>query len=129
MIEPIVITGINKLELDDDMKRYVTRKIGKLDRYLPRHARQTAHAEVRLKHIGRQHGNTYECQVLLHLPQETVEAADSTMNVFAAVDIVEEKLKNQLKRYKDIRVERKTKAEGVLGRLKRSLGRQPEPTE
>lgn len=128
MIEPIVITGI-KLELDDDMKRYVTKKIGKLDRYLPRHARQSAHAEVRLKHIGRQHGNTYECQALLHLPEETVEACDSTMNVFAAVDIVEEKLKNQLKRYKDIRVERRIKAAGILGRLKRSLGRQPEPVE
>lgn len=128
MIEPIVITGI-KLDLDDDMKRYVMKKIGKLDRYLPRHARESAHAEVRLKHIGKQHGNTYECQVLLHLPEQTIDAHDSTMNVFAAIDIVEEKLKNQLKRYKDIRVERKVKAEGVLGRLKRSLGRQPEPAE
>lgn len=128
MIEPIVITG-NKLELDDDIKRYVNKKIGKLDRYLPRHARETAHAEVRLKHIGRQHGNTYECQVLLHLPQETVEAADSTMNIFAAVDIVEEKLKNQLKRYKDTLVERKRKASGLFGSLKRGLGRQPEPAE
>lgn len=128
MIEPIVITGI-KLDLEDDIKRYVSKKIGKLDRYLPRHARQSARADVRLKHIGRQHGNVYECQVVLRLPEETIEACDSTMNVFAAVDIVEEKLKNQLKRYKDIRVERRVKAEGVLGRLKRSLGRQPEPAE
>lgn len=128
MIEKIDITGI-KLDLDDDIKRYVSKKIGKLDRYIPRHARQSVHAEVRLMNIGQQHGNTYECRVLLHLPEETVDARDSTMNVFAAIDIVEEKLKNQLKRYKDIRLERRIKAAGVLGRLKRGLGRQPEPAE
>lgn len=128
MIERIDITGI-KMDLDDDMKRYVTKKIGKLDRYLPRRARESAHADVRLKHIGRKHGNTYECEVVLHLPQETLTSKDSTLNIFAAIDIVEEKLKNQLKKYKDVHVERRIKAIGVFGRLKRGLGQQPEPAE
>ncbi|RWZ79650.1 MAG: ribosome-associated translation inhibitor RaiA [Candidatus Chaera renei] len=100
MIAPINIVGM-KLELDDDIKRYVTRKIGRLDRYLPRHARQSVHAQVRLRDANNKHGNKYECEVVLHLPSETLTARDFTLNIFAAVDIVEAKLKNQLKRYKE----------------------------
>lgn len=128
MIEPINMVGI-KLELDEDIKRYVTKKIGRLDRYLPRHARATAHAEVRLRDANLNHGNRYECEVVLHLPQESLTAKDSTLNAFAAVDIVEQKLKNQLKKYKDIRLDRREKAPGIIGMMKHRLGRQPEPAD
>ncbi|PLS80700.1 ribosomal subunit interface protein [Candidatus Saccharibacteria bacterium] len=128
MIEPINMVGI-KLDLDDDIKRYVSKKIGRLDRYLPRHARITAHAEVRLRDAKMNHGNRYECEVVLHLPGESITARDSTLNMFAAIDIVEQKLKNQLKRYKDIRIDRREKAAGLLGRMKQSLGRRPEPAD
>ncbi len=100
MIASISIVGF-KLELDEDIKRYVQRKIGRLDRYLPRHARKSVHAQVRLRDANNKHGNKYECEVVLHLPSETLTARDFTLNVFAAVDIVEAKLKNQLKRYKE----------------------------
>jgi putative sigma-54 modulation protein len=125
MIAPINIVGI-KIDLEDDIKRYVNQKIGRLDRYIPRHARQTAHAEVRLRDAKKSHGNRYECEVVLHLPNETITAKDSTMNLFAAVDIVEQKMKNQLKKYKDVRTERRIKAAGLFGSLKRQLGRRPE---
>lgn len=106
MLAPITVTGI-KMELDDDIKRYVSKKIGRLDRYLPRHARQSAHAEVRIRDAKKAHGNRYECEVVLHLPEETVTAKDATLNVFAAIDIVEQKVKNQLKKYKGTRTDRR----------------------
>lgn len=127
MISPINIVGF-KVELDTDVKRYINKKIGRLDRYLPRHARQSVRAEVRLRDVNKDHGNKYECEVVLHLPSETVAAKDSTMNMFAAIDIVEQKLRNQLKRYKDIRLDRRS-APGFIGRLKRHVGRQQEPAE
>ncbi len=127
MIAPINVVGLH-LDLDADIKRYIDKKIGRLDRYLPRHARQTVHAEVRLRDVNKDHGNKYECEVVLHLPQEMVTAKDSTMNMFAAIDIVEQKLKNQLKRYKEIRIDRRN-SPGFIGRLKRRVGRQEEPVE
>ena len=126
MIDRIDIAGI-KLDLDDDIKKYVKRKIGRLDRYVSRHARKSLHAEVKLRDINRKYGNKYECEVLLHLPAETVTAKDSTLNMFAAVDIVEAKLKNQLKKYKDNHSIRRKKTLGLLRRLKRRVIIREEP--
>lgn len=101
MIEQIDITGVH-YTLDDAIKKYVTKKIGKLDRFLPRHARKTISAEVVLKQVNRDNGNKYECDVQLTVPGKSLHAKDSTMNMFAAVDIVERKLSEQLRKYKEI---------------------------
>ena len=123
MIEQIDIAGL-KLELDEDIKKYVHRKIGRLDRYVTRHARKSLRADVKLRDVGRKYGNKYECEVILHMPSETITSKDSTMNMFAAVDIVEAKLKNQLKKYKDQHIH--TRGGGIIGRFKQRLG---EPAE
>jgi putative sigma-54 modulation protein len=100
MIKQIDIVG-DGLELKDDLKKYITKKVGKLDRYIPRHARKSAHAEVKIREVTHKTKNgTYECEVLLHLPTEQLTAKEATINMFAAVDIVETKLKNQLYKYK-----------------------------
>ncbi|HSX28090.1 MAG TPA: ribosome-associated translation inhibitor RaiA [Candidatus Saccharimonadales bacterium] len=103
MIKQIAIVG-DGVELKDDVKKYITKKIGKLDRYIPRHARKSVHAEVKMRettHKSVQNNNKYECEVLIHLPGEQATAKEATLNMFAAVDIVESKLKNQLHRYKE----------------------------
>lgn len=99
MIEHMEISGVH-LSLDDDLKKYVTKKIGKLDRYLPKHARVSAHAEVSLKESKVKARKQCTCEVILHLPRETITTKETTLNMFAAIDIVETKLKNQIKRYK-----------------------------
>lgn len=103
MIKQIDIAG-DGIELKDDVKKYIVRKIGKLDRYIPRHARKSVHAEVKMRENGDKAGNKYECEVILHVPGEPVTAKEGTLNMFAAVDIVETKLKNQLHRYKELAV-------------------------
>ncbi len=99
MIARIDKSGTN-LGLDDDVARYIDRKIGRLDRYIPRAARKTAHATVTIRETSNQSGNKYQCEVIIRLPGETITAKESTLNKFAAVDIVEAKLKNQLRKYK-----------------------------
>jgi len=100
MIKKMEIIGIHT-EVNDDLRKYVTRKIGHLDKYIPRKARESAHAEVRLKDLGTKKKNQYMCEVTLHLPHENISTQETTLNIFAAVDIVETKLKNQLKKYKE----------------------------
>lgn len=118
MIEPITITGI-RLTVDKAAHKYVVKKVGRLDRYLPRHARKSAFAEVKLEEVNRDHGNKYEVEILLHLPDKLITAKDSTLNVLAAVDIVEAKIVNQLRKYKDSSVAHVGRR-GLLSRIKRS---------
>lgn len=106
MIASIEITGI-QYEVSDQVKKYVHEKIGRLDRYVPLHARKTMRAEVKLREVNRENGNKHEVEVILQVPDKTITAVDSTTNMMAAIDIVELKLATQLKRYKDAVLERK----------------------
>ena len=106
MIASIDVTGI-KYDVDEKTLKYVTEKVGKLDRYLPTHARRSMTADVKLKQVNKEHGNKYEAEVIVHLPEKVITASDTTFNMMAAVDIVEAKLIAQLRKYKDSIVERK----------------------
>jgi putative sigma-54 modulation protein len=103
MIGSIDISGL-KYDVNDATRKYVLKKIGSLDRYMPLHARKSATANIKLKEVNRDHGNKYEAEVVLTLPDKTITAADSTMNMMAAIDIVEAKLITQLRKYKQKRM-------------------------
>lgn len=125
MINRISITGV-KYDVDDATKKYVIKKISRLDRYLPRHARKTASAEVILKEVNRAHGNKYEAEVIVKVPSKVMMAKDSTVNMLAALDIVEAKLASQLHKYKSEMINH-TGRRAVLARFKRSY--RPETAE
>lgn len=101
MIRKLEITGVH-VDTDEKLKKYVTKAIAKLERYMPRHARKSAHVDVKLKESKKQQSQQCTAEIIVYLPQETLTAKESTVNLFAAVDIVEEKLRNQLKKYKDM---------------------------
>lgn len=122
MIGSIEITGV-KYDLDDTTKRYVAKKIGRLDRYLPKHARKSVSASVIIKQVNRDHGNKYEAEVILTVPDKVLTAKDSTVNALAALDIVEAKLVNQLRKYKQAVIPHVGRR-GVLSRFKRSYARE-----
>lgn len=101
MIERIEVSGVH-MSVDDDIYKYVCKKIGHLDLYMSRHAKQSVHANVKLKASKHKSGKRATCEVIMHLPKDTITTKETTLNMFAAVDIVEQKLKNQLKKYKEI---------------------------
>lgn len=103
MIKNLTITGI-KYELTDNTKKYVEKKIGALDKYLPRHARRSVTADVKITQSEKASGDKYEVEVVMTVPDKVITAKDSTMNVLAAVDIVEAKMTGQLRKYKQVTV-------------------------
>ncbi len=117
MIERIEITG-KHLVVTDDLKKYVLRKISKLDKYVPKNSRESVHAEIKLLQAKSSDKKQYTCEVILHLPKEIVTAKDSTLNMFAAVDIVERKLKAQLLKYKQLH-QRASKMRTILKKVRR----------
>lgn len=122
MINLISITG-DKYIVDDATRKYVIRKISRLDRYIPRHARKTASAEVILREVNKAHGNKYEAEAIIHIPGKILTARDSTVNMMAAVDIIEAKLAVQLHKYKTV-TKNHTVRRGVLARLKAGYARE-----
>ena len=120
MISHIDISGIH-YEVSDDLKKYITKKVSKLDRFVPRHARKTIHAEVKLSELKTK-SDRNQCEIIIHLPDQQVMAKESTVNMFAAIDIVETKIKNQLKKYKETHGGDR---QDHHGRLRRLLRRRP----
>jgi len=118
MINNLDITGV-QMKLDDKLSAYVVKKIGRLDRFVPRKAREATYVEVLMKDdMKPKNKKEYTCEVIFRLPKETVTISESTINPFAAVDIVEAKLKNQLKKYKDTHSTRQLHKR-VIRRIKR----------
>ncbi|MDZ7744261.1 MAG: ribosome-associated translation inhibitor RaiA [Candidatus Saccharibacteria bacterium] len=122
MIKNIEIRGVHTT-VTPELQKYVDNKIGKLDRFTPRHARESVRADVFLKESKNKTKKTCTCEVIMHLPQERIATKESTVNMFAAIDIVEAKLKNRLKKYKDTHGSQKLHRK-VLARLRRQTGGQ-----
>ena len=100
MIERIDIDGVHT-EVSAELRKYVGKRIGRLDRYVPRHIRSSMRAEIKLKEGPSKNEAERTCEVILHLPQELLRVEETTINMFAAVDIVERRLQNLLKKYKE----------------------------
>ena len=84
---------------------------------------------VRIEEINGEHGNKYEVEVVITVPDQTIKAKDSTLNVLAATDIVERKLAGQLRKYKQNQLPHLGRR-GLLARFKRSFEReQDHPAE
>src|SRR5258708_3514847 len=118
MIQKLEISGVHT-DVDEKLQRYVTKKIGKLDSYMSSHARKSAHAEALLKKKESKGDKaSYACEVVVYLPKEVLRVEEATLNLYAAVDIVEEKLKHQLKKYKELHDNPKLH-QRVIARFKR----------
>ncbi len=122
MITQIKVTGI-AFEVDEATRKYAIKRIGRLDRYMPRHARKTASVEVKLEQVNHDHGNKYEVEVILIIPGGPITAKDSTSNMFAAVDIVEAKIRSQLMDYKRANIGHIGRRR-IMSRFKQSFNRE-----
>lgn len=94
------INGVH-VKVDDKLRKYIVKKIGSLDKYLTRQARSSAHAEIKLKESNAKGKKQCTCEVILHVPIENLTVSETTVNMYAAVDIAEEKLKHSLRKYKE----------------------------
>jgi len=88
-------------DVDDKLREYIEDKIGGLEKYVPRQVRQTASCAVVIEDdpSGRE-DNRYVCEAILSVRGSQLVSREGTVNVYAAVDIVEAKLRSQLATYK-----------------------------
>lgn len=117
MIQHLEISGVH-MQVSDDLRKYVTKKIGGLDRFVPRVARQSLHVQIMLKETKQKGAKECICEIIVHLPHENLTVIEGTVNIFAAVDIAETKLRSQLRKYKELHANPRLH-QRIISRLKR----------
>lgn len=117
MSQLVSITNLNT-EVDVSTTDYITEKVKKLYRYIPRDSRDGTRFEVKLKGIDETAEHKVLIELLLIMPEKTMTASSKAMTFKAAIDGVEEKMEGQLRRYKTEN-EKRLKEGGILGRIKK----------
>lgn len=94
------ITG-RHYELDTKIIAYTQKKLGGLDKYLPKRSREGVHGKVVLE-FDEAHIQSQQCicEVNVEVKGERLHAKEATINMYAAIDICEQKLKSQVLTYK-----------------------------
>ncbi|WP_096202445.1 ribosome hibernation-promoting factor, HPF/YfiA family [Bacillus sp. FJAT-45350] len=100
------IRGEN-LEVTPAIREYVEKKVGKLEKYFD--TTPIADVNVNLQ----VHNNQQSIEVTIPMPQLLLRAEDTHNDLYAAIDLVVEKLERQIRKYKT-KVNRKFRQEGSL---------------
>ena len=120
-------------QIDDKLREYVEDKIGNLEKYLPRRARGNLSAMVVLEDDanGRE-DNRYVCDVRMLVNGVPMLSREGTVNMYAAVDIVEAKLRQQCSKYKEkvmLKPRRLRMLTRLIGRKSETDAGTPEPEQ
>lgn len=110
------VTG-RHFEIDDKIADYLDKKIGNLDKYLPKGVSATHAAVVLAVDGSNKEGNANTCEVLIDVPGEHFQANEATGNMYAAIDICEEKLKHQIRRFKDKHDPARNRGRRLIGKF------------
>jgi putative sigma-54 modulation protein len=96
----LTITGKN-IEINDTLRSYVERKIGRLDRYLPNVI--DGRVELEKDEGARAADDRQVAQVTLRTKNAVLRAEEASNDIFASIDGVVEKMQRQADRYKNKR--------------------------
>jgi len=124
MIKNINLTGI-AYEVNSDIRKYVIKKIGSMDKYLPRHAVKSATVDITLTERKKKvhDSEKYEAEIVLVLPGKVINARGCSSTILFAIDSVVAKAHSQLRDYKQTSVPHIGRR-GILSRFKRSFSRE-----
>lgn len=100
MIQRFELTAAHQ-DIAPDIRAYAAAKLARLDRYIPRHARESVRLEVRLTEAGHRGKQLAVCEAILHLPQRSISLREEAATQLAAIDRMKTGLKLQIQKYKD----------------------------
>ena len=94
------------LELTDEIESYVKEKIGHLEKY----DKQIMETVVRL-FSGKEHTSDtkFRAEVTMHLPKIILVAEAKAQDIYAAIDLVSEKIERQIEKYKNKTLDKRKK--------------------
>ena len=84
----------------DKLQKYVEQKVKDIEKYIPRHARQSAQLSIRIVKTPKTKAESYGCSVSLSLPHQKLLASEKVDHSYAALDVVMAEIKRQVTDYK-----------------------------
>jgi len=111
----LIIKGKN-IEITDPLRKYVHKKLGKLDRYLP--TIDEVRVELSVENV-KSSKDRQVVQVTMRSNSMILRAEERSADIFAAIDAVRDKLQRQIKRYKEkpIRIRERARAAAQAAEL------------
>ena len=83
-----------KVEVTEPIRKYVENKLGKLDKYFEKSDELTANVLIRIR------GNEQIVEVTIPAPKVILRAEESHNDLYAAIDLVTDKLERQIRKNK-----------------------------
>ena len=106
----VQVNGRN-VEVNDYLRDYVTKKVGKLERYLP----QITEARAELtQNMTRSASDRYTSQITVWANGQMLRAEESTSDILASIDATVDKMSSQVRRFKGRRYENRRRASHVV---------------
>jgi ribosomal subunit interface protein len=100
MLRNIELTG-QRVAVHAQLRKYINRKLASLDRYIPRHARESAALTVRLREVTHTGKIEYECEVSLRMPRHMYTVVEQGHSLRAAIDRTAANLRQPIHKYKE----------------------------
>jgi len=108
----VMVHGRN-VDVTDYVKEYVTKKVGKLERYLP----QIGDVRAELtQNMTRSADDRYTAQVTIWTNGQILRAEESTSDIFASIDATVDKMSSQIRRFKGRRYDNRRRASHAVTR-------------
>lgn len=102
----VMVHGRN-VDVTDYMKEYVTKKVGKLERYLPHIGEVRAELT---QNMTRSANDRYTAQVTIWNNGQILRAEEATSDIFASIDATVDKISSQIRRFKGRKVDTRRRA-------------------
>ena len=114
----IILKGTN-LELNQELRDYVDKKIGGLDKFLE-NIDGTLEARVELAKTTRhhQHGDIYRAEVNLDFSGKVLRAVEEKEDSFTAIDGIENELKREVIKFKTKRTAETRRGARIIKKFK-----------
>ncbi len=108
----VVVHGRN-VDVTDYVKEYVTKKVDKLERYLP----QIGEVRAELtQNMTRSADDRYTAQITIWANGEILRAEEATSDMFASIDATVDKMASQIRRFKGRRYENRRRVSHAITR-------------
>jgi putative sigma-54 modulation protein len=108
----VMVHGRN-VDVTDYVKEYVTKKVGKLERYLP----QIGEVRAELtQNMTRSADDRFTAQITIWANGQILRAEESTSDIFASIDATVDKMSSQVRRFKGRRYENRRRASHAVTR-------------
>ena len=108
----VMVHGRN-VDVTDYVKEYVTKKVGKLERYLP----QIGDVRAELtQNMTRSADDRYTAQITIWANGQILRAEEATSDIFASIDATVDKMSSQIRRFKGRRYDNRRRASHAVTR-------------